>query len=81
MTQDTPVRSCDSVGCVSSDIRSANYLNDLWLFDVQEYKWKEIVMRDNDRKPTCVSIISSSYSLCLTTIYQSEERVLLSFNS
>jgi len=43
MIQDIPVRSCDSVGRAWSNIWSANYLNDLWLFDVQEYKWKEIV--------------------------------------
>lgn len=30
----------------------ANYLNDLWLFDTQEYKWKQIEFRDADRKPT-----------------------------
>ena len=62
MIQGTPVRSCDSVSSVSSDVWQANYLNDLWLFDVQEYKWKEIVMRDNDRKPSYVSIVSSSYA-------------------
>ncbi|RPD60274.1 galactose oxidase [Lentinus tigrinus ALCF2SS1-7] len=29
-----------------------NYLNDLWLFDTQEYKWKHIELKDNDRKPS-----------------------------
>ena len=33
----------------------ANYLNDLWLFDTQEYKWRQIEFRDADRKPTCVT--------------------------
>ncbi|KAH9917135.1 galactose oxidase [Epithele typhae] len=28
-----------------------NYLNDLWLFDTQEYKWRQIEFRDADRKP------------------------------
>lgn len=37
---------------VVPDAWLANYLNDLWLFDMQEYKWKEIVMRDNERKPS-----------------------------
>ncbi|KAI0693520.1 galactose oxidase [Cerioporus squamosus] len=29
-----------------------NYLNDLWIFDTQEYKWRQIEFRDNDRKPS-----------------------------
>ncbi|OBZ65625.1 Kelch repeat-containing protein 3 [Grifola frondosa] len=29
-----------------------NYLNDLWLFDTQEYKWKQVEFKDNDRKPS-----------------------------
>ncbi|KAH8103145.1 galactose oxidase [Cristinia sonorae] len=29
-----------------------NYLNDLWLFDTQEYKWKQFEFKDNDRKPS-----------------------------
>ncbi|KAI1784172.1 galactose oxidase [Ganoderma leucocontextum] len=29
-----------------------NYLNDLWLFDTQEYKWRQIEFRDADRKPS-----------------------------
>ena len=55
MIQGTPVRPRASVICVSSDVWTANYLNDLWLFDMQEYKWKEIVVRDNERKPSWVS--------------------------
>ncbi|KAF9644018.1 galactose oxidase [Thelephora ganbajun] len=31
---------------------TTNYLNDLWLFDIQEYEWKQIVMKDNERKPS-----------------------------
>jgi len=38
--------------CFFSDIQLANYLNDLWLFDMQEYKWRQIIMRDNERKPS-----------------------------
>ena len=48
----TPVRPHASVGYSSSDVWQANYLNDLWLFDMQEYKWKEIAMKDNERKPS-----------------------------
>ncbi|KAF8313695.1 galactose oxidase [Clavulina sp. PMI_390] len=28
------------------------YLNDLWIFDMQEYKWTQIEMKDADRKPS-----------------------------
>ncbi|KAF9779795.1 galactose oxidase [Thelephora terrestris] len=31
---------------------TTNYLNDLWVFDLQEYKWRQIVMKDNERKPS-----------------------------
>lgn len=30
----------------------ANYLNDLWLFDTQEYTWKQVEFRETDRKPS-----------------------------
>lgn len=30
----------------------ANYLNDLWLFDTQEYKWRQIEFKDMERKPS-----------------------------
>lgn len=30
----------------------ANYLNDLWIFDTQEYRWKQVEFRDNERKPS-----------------------------
>ncbi|KZT58008.1 galactose oxidase [Calocera cornea HHB12733] len=29
-----------------------NYLNDLWLFDTQTYKWEHIDFKDADRKPS-----------------------------
>ena len=35
-----------------SSWKSANYLNDLWIFDTQEYKWKQIELKDNERKPS-----------------------------
>jgi hypothetical protein len=38
----------------SLNLRAANYLNDLWVFDLQEYKWRQIVMKDNERKPSWV---------------------------
>lgn len=30
----------------------ANYLNDLWIFDTQEYKWKQIEFKTNERQPS-----------------------------
>ena len=30
----------------------ANYLNDLWYFDTQEYHWKQVDMKENERKPS-----------------------------
>ncbi|KAI0948095.1 hypothetical protein AcW1_009694 [Taiwanofungus camphoratus] len=29
-----------------------NYLNDLWLFDTQEYKWRPVNFKDAERKPS-----------------------------
>ncbi|KAI0641395.1 hypothetical protein C8Q79DRAFT_307877 [Trametes meyenii] len=29
-----------------------NYLNDLWVFDTQEYKWKHIEFKETDRRPS-----------------------------
>jgi hypothetical protein len=33
---------------------SAKYLNDTWIFDTQDYKWRQIEFKDVDRKPSCV---------------------------
>jgi hypothetical protein len=32
-----------------------NYLSDLWIWDSQEYRWHEVVIRDTDRKPNARS--------------------------
>ncbi|KAI0821821.1 hypothetical protein BC628DRAFT_1392327 [Trametes gibbosa] len=29
-----------------------NYLNDLWLFDTQEYRWKQVELKATERKPS-----------------------------
>ncbi|KAJ8486932.1 hypothetical protein ONZ51_g4512 [Trametes cubensis] len=29
-----------------------NYLNDLWLFDTQEYKWRQVEFKETERKPS-----------------------------
>jgi len=79
--RDTPVRSLTLVCFLLPDVWAANYLNDLWLFDMQEYKWKQIVMRDNERKPSWVFDLPSSTIRCLTARCQSEEWILLPFNS
>ncbi len=33
----------------------ARYLNDLWVFDTQEYKWQQVEFRDTDSKPSYVA--------------------------
>lgn len=33
---------------------SANYLDDLWVFDTQEYKWKQVEFPLNFQKPSFV---------------------------
>lgn len=40
--------------CIPSEADSfkAKYLNDLWLFDTQEHKWKEIVFQVNQPSPS-----------------------------
>ena len=29
-----------------------SYLNDLWYFDTQEYVWRQVVLRETDRRPS-----------------------------
>ena len=79
--RDTPVRSFVSVGHILSDIWSANYLNDLWVFDMQEYKWEPIVMKDNERKPSWVFSLPLSNAIRLTVTYQPEEWIFVPSNS
>ncbi|KAI0318129.1 hypothetical protein OF83DRAFT_1184638 [Amylostereum chailletii] len=31
---------------------TTRYLNDLWIFDTQEYKWQQIELKDAERKPS-----------------------------
>lgn len=33
----------------------ARYLNDTWIFDTQEYKWRQIEFKESERKPSYVS--------------------------
>lgn len=32
--------------------RQAHYLNDLWYFDTQEYRWKQVEFKDTERRPS-----------------------------
>ena len=54
MTLDTQVSHVELVAYryLLPNLWAANYLNDLWVFDLQEYKWKQIVLKDNERKPS-----------------------------
>ncbi|KAG8833934.1 hypothetical protein FRC18_002863 [Serendipita sp. 400] len=38
-------------GFIDPGVRT-NYLQDLWVFDTQEYKWQQIEFRDNERRPS-----------------------------
>lgn len=52
MTLDTQVRSVNLADFLLPNLWIANYLNDLWVFDMQEYKWNQIDMTPNERKPS-----------------------------
>ena len=47
-----------SVSNLQSDIplsfALARYLNDLWVFDMQEYKWTQIELKESDARPSYV---------------------------
>ena len=32
----------------------AQYLSDTWIFDTQEYKWRQIEFKESERKPSYV---------------------------
>lgn len=51
--------SLESVAPNMADICIAKYLNDLWVFDTQEYKWTLIELRENENKPSCVLFMIS----------------------
>lgn len=57
-----------SVSPEYASILEANYLNDLWLFDTQEYTWRQVEFRDTDRKPSSV-LICSILSLSLSIFF------------
>lgn len=38
------------------------YLNDLWLFDLQEYKWRQVEFRENDLRPSsCLKVLEAGF--------------------
>ena len=49
--------SARSTIVASAEPPIAQYLNDLWLFDTQEYKWHQIEFGVNDRKPSYVQTV------------------------
>ena len=49
----------DAIPSPQLNLQIAQYLNDLWLFDTQEYKWHQIEFGVNDRKPSYVEQSSS----------------------
>lgn len=42
--------------CSKVNSHIARYMNDLWVFDTQEYKWQQIEFKDpNERRPSSVA--------------------------
>lgn len=50
---DVGIKSRLSVGVLSDQplTTSANYLSDLWIFNLEEMRWKQIEYIDKDRAP------------------------------
>ena len=45
------------LGFALSEFYIARYMNDLWIFDTQEYKWQQIEFKDpNERRPSLVAV-------------------------
>ena len=40
---------------------TARYLNDLWAFDTQEYKWTQVELKETDSKPSYVIEFTFSF--------------------
>ena len=54
MIQAYGVREVASVTVFNAKPPIANYLNDLWYFDTQEYVWRQVEFKENERKPSYV---------------------------
>ncbi len=54
-------------------LREANYLNDLWYFDTQEYRWKQVEFKDTERKPSCVRNLNIAMARSSTTCHAARE--------
>ena len=49
---------------------TARYLNDLWVFDTQEYKWTQVELKEADSKPSYViEFTFSFFFFLLSKIY------------
>ncbi|KAG1751993.1 hypothetical protein EDD22DRAFT_850622 [Suillus occidentalis] len=45
------------------------YLNDTWVYDTQEYKWRQIEFKDIDRKPSHILITAQRKKRVLISLY------------
>ena len=53
MTQASQVSAPDPAPSSEVKHRQARYMNDLWIFDTQEYRWQQIEYKDpNERRPS-----------------------------
>lgn len=50
------------------NIPTARYHNDLWVFDTQEYVWKQIEFKETELKPSYVDALSPCYLCMLTSL-------------
>src|ERR1700689_5011017 len=57
---------------------SAKYLNDTWVFDTLDYKWRQIEFKDVDRKPSYV--IHFSPSQCKYDLWFMRQRARSGFS-
>lgn len=49
---------------------SAQYLNDLWIFDTQEYRWRQVEFRDTDSRPSSVICLHSIFMYSTISVHE-----------
>ena len=52
---DPGIVSMCSLWCFTKSLQiphSARYLNDLWVFDTQEYTWTQVELKETDSRPS-----------------------------
>jgi len=55
--------------CLCDDLTgniTARYFNDLWVFDTQEYKWRQIEFKETDNKPSYVHSFINPFQASLS---------------